>query len=320
MIAYSVVVPVYRSEQCLPELVQRLTDVFRKTGVGYEIVMVDDDSPDRSWEVLKDLSRRFPHLRAYRLMKNMGQANATLFGLAHAAGEIVITMDDDLQHAPENIPDLISVLTDDPMIDCVFAYFPEKKHAWYRNMGSKVIRRVNSRAFGLKRGQHTSTFRVMRKAVAERVSGMSTANPVILTMILGITSKIASVPLPHHERFAGRSGYTLAKQFRLAFDNICNVSMLPLRIVSVMGVFASLFAMVLTLIFMYNYLTGYTQVAGWTSLVILVSFFSGLILLSIGILGEYMIRVLREVKGQAAPVEREMVESASHESARSSTP
>jgi polyisoprenyl-phosphate glycosyltransferase len=304
---FSVIIPVYNSAACLPELAERLAAVLSAMEGRHEVIFVDDASPDECWPIIRDLARRYPNFKGLQLMKNLGQHQATIIGMRHATGDIVITMDDDLQHDPAHIPRLVSTLDEGASSDAVFAYFPEKKHAGYRNWGSKCIGWINARAIGVKATIKTSSFRALRRHTARAIAASETANPAISGLILGVTSRVRSIPIPHHDRYAGRSNYTLAKQLRLALDNICNVSMLPLRVIAALGFAAAFFSGVLTIYFLYRYLAGLTAVAGWTTLVILISFFSGVILLALGVVGEYMVRVLRELTKVTAQPLREQV-------------
>jgi polyisoprenyl-phosphate glycosyltransferase len=306
----SVVIPVYRSRDCLPELLRQLTAELDQLSKPFEIILVDDASPDDSWHVIRQLASEYPFVKAIQLMRNAGQAFATLCGLAHSRGEVVVTMDDDLQHQPDQLPKLLSVLDNDSEVDCVLGYFAEKKHARYRNLGSRAIRWVNARAFGLPSNIRSSSFRAIRRPVVRAILGHHTQNPAIAALLYQSTHRIRSLPIEHAARYSGESNYTLAKQFRLALDNICNVSMLPLRAVTVLGLAACAFSVLLVIKFLVQYLLGSIGVAGWTTVVILMSFFSGAILLSLGIVGEYLVRILREVRSGPPYIEREAVCSA----------
>ena len=303
----SIIIPVYRSAECLPELADRLAGVLSGFEGQHEVIFVDDASPDESWQTIRDLSQRYPNVKGLQLMKNLGQHQATLTGMRHATGDVFITMDDDLQHDPAQIPQLVAALDEGGSYDAVFAYFPEKKHAGYRNWGSKCIGWINARAIGVRSTIKTSSFRALRRHTGQAIAAKEIANPAISGLILGVTSRFRSIPIPHHERYAGSSNYTLAKQLRLAFDNISYVSMLPLRLIAALGFAAAFFSGVLSLYFLYRYLAGLTAVAGWTTLVILISFFSGVILLALGVVGEYMVRVLRELTKVTASPLREQV-------------
>lgn len=303
----SVVIPVYNSHDCLPELTRQLTEVLGQIGKRYEVILVDDASPDASWSTIESLARQFPCISAIRLMKNGGQAAATVCGMAECRGRIIVTMDDDLQHPPDQLPILLNALESSPETDCVLACFPDKKHAGYRNLGSKMIRWINARAFGLPKDIKSSGFRMMRRQVVEAILAHRTNSPAIGALLFNSTNRVLSVPVEHSERYAGSSNYSLSKQFRLALDNICNVSMLPLRIVSAMGWALCLFSILLVVCVLYRYFSGRIGVAGWTTVVVLLLFFSGTILLSLGVVGEYLVRILREVRGWPRFVTRDKI-------------
>ena len=307
MIKYSIIIPVYKSEECLEELLRQLADVFSPISKEYEIILVNDASPDNSWKVIEKLVNEYEQLSAITMMRNVGQARATLCGFSYATGEIVITMDDDLQHRPDQLPILIEKLESTPELDCVFGSYRKKKHAGYRNIGSKVIKWINAKAFGLPSNIEASSFRVMRLSLAKAILQNTTKNPSITALIYQNTHNVISIPIEHSDRFAGVSNYTLAKQFKLAFDNICNVSTLPLKIVSLLGFVFCIIAVLLSAVIFTRYLFGQIKVPGWTTVVILISFFSGVILLSLGIQGEYLVRILQEVKGGTIYTPRKII-------------
>jgi len=279
----------------LQELAKRIEKVFAALNADYEIIMVDDCSADNSWAVIADIARSHSHFKGLQLLRNAGQTQATMAGIKVAGGDVVITMDDDLQHDPQQIPRLLEELEKDNGCDCVFAYFPAKKHSAFRNMASKIVRWINARAHGANE-INISSFRVMRGYMAQIIRQHQSTSATVGGLILANTEKLRYVAIPHSERFAGKSNYTLARQFRLAFDNICSVSMLPLRMISATGLMASVLSALLLCYFLFIYFSGEISVPGWTSIIILVTFFSGLILLSLGVIGEYLVRVLRELQ------------------------
>ena len=292
----SIVVPVYNSCLCLSELANKLREVLDRIGKRYEVIMVDDASPDDSWSIICGVVERYPGFSGVQMMNNFGQIKATIAGLQMASGEVVVTMDDDLQHDPAMLPMLLDELEKDGGSDFLYAYFPEKKHVAYRNFASRILSRINSQAMGGKQSVKLSSFRLMRKGIAQVVADNKSPSPSIAATVFASTGRIRYVAVPHHERFAGKSNYTLAKQFRLAFDNICNVSMLPLRLISGVGIFVAAASGILLCYILLRYFLGGITAAGWTSTVTLITFFSGLILLSLGIIGEYMVRILRAVQ------------------------
>lgn len=293
----SIVIPVYRSGEFLAELLRQVSDVLGERQVTHEVILVDDASPDDTWSVIQALVQEFDQVRAVRLMRNRGQAAATLCGLEMVRGSFVITMDDDLQHPPDQIPILLDALEADPTLDGVFGAFEVKHHSLSQNLGSRFLAWVNSRAFGLPKDLRSSSFRALRREVADAAVEHRTGTPALTAIIYSSTSRLTSVPVRHQERRSGTSGYTFGRQMRLAWDNICHVSMLPLRLVSLVGFIVCGFSVLMVGHTLFNYYTGRVGVAGWTTVVILVSFFSGVTLLALGVMGEYLVRVLREVRG-----------------------
>jgi len=305
LVDLSVVVPVYNSSGCVGELLQRLTLQLEGMNRSYEIILVEDASEDGSWQAIREAAARYPNLRAFRMMRNSGQARATLCGLSHARGNIVFTMDDDLQHQPDQMPKLLEVLERDPTLDCVFGVFREKKHVPYRNLGSRLLRWMNHKAFQMPANTRTSGYRAMRRPLVQAVGQYDTRTPTLLALILESTRRIDSVEVEHADRFAGRSNYTLAKQLLLAFDNLCNVSMLPLRLVTMMGLVFCALSLLMVFYVAVSRLTNNIGVPGWTTVVILIAFSAGMIMLSLGILGEYLARIMREVRGAPPHLVRE---------------
>lgn len=292
----SIVIPVYCSSDCLPELLKQISIEIPTLSKEFEVILVNDSSPDNSWEVILKLSEQYTFLKGINLMMNGGQAKAILCGIEHASGDLIILMDDDLQHQPSELYKFIEAFSKYPKTDCVFAKFDKKKHKKYRNIGSKIMRKLNQQAYGFSPNISASSFCGMKSSVAKAVVSHKTLNPSIAALIYATTSQIRNVNVSHSDRFAGESNYNFKKQFRLAWDNICYVSMVPLRIVSGLGMISCFSSFMLIIEFIYKYFIGQTSIAGWTTVVILISFFGGVTLLSIGMIGEYIIRILREVR------------------------
>ncbi len=301
----SVVIPVYNSAECLPSLAERLARVLSELGRSWEVIFVNDCSPDGSWRVIEKIVEERSGFRALLLARNLGQAKATLSGIRVATGDVVVTMDDDLQHDPESLPRLLAELDSDGGYDAVFAWFPEKQHAGWRNVASRLVGWLNAQAFGLG-GLRLSAYRVMRRQVADFIranQASSVATPG--SLVLAATRHVKSVPVQHRERSFGRSNYTLVGQLRLALNNLIAVSLLPLRLISGLGIFTAGLSALMLLTILGRYFTTGFGVPGWATLVILVTFFSGMILLSLGVIGEYLVRVLRELQyTDALPVRR----------------
>lgn len=301
----SVVIPVYHSADCLPELVRQLTATLDGLARPYEIILVDDASPDDTWPVLERLAREYPRVAGVSLMLNYGQHRATLFGLSLARGDVVVTMDDDLQQPPDQIPLLLQALADQPDMDAAIGCYREKRHSGYRNAGSALIRFLNRRAFQLPRNLCSSSFRALRRPVVDSLVRWRTRNPALAAMIYQTTRRIVNVPVRHVPRFAGRSHYSLLRQVRLALDYVCNVSLLPLHAMALAGFGFCLFSVGFVIRTLHRYYADHIDVEGWTSLIIMVSMSAGLILLALGVIGEYIVRILREVQGAPRCQERQ---------------
>ncbi|WP_045217516.1 glycosyltransferase family 2 protein [Desulfonatronovibrio magnus] len=293
----SIVIPVYRSAPWLEELIQEVSQVLENHSLSHEIILIDDSSPDNSWQVIKDIAKNNTAVRGFQLMNNEGQIRATLCGLRHSQGNIVVTMDDDFQHRPDQILLLIDALNNNPEMDCVLGVFESKKHSLYRNLGSRIINRLNQSAFNMPKGISSSGFRAMRRKLVDAVCAHNILNPSLAMLIFSSTRRVMNITLEHASRRAGKSNYTLRKQFRLAFDNICHASMLPLRLVSLTGLAASGLSLALMIFYFLRYLLGAIHVPGWTTIILLLTFFSGVILFALGVIGEYLFMVLKEVRG-----------------------
>jgi polyisoprenyl-phosphate glycosyltransferase len=292
-VEYSVVIPVYRSAETLPELIRRLEKVFQTINESYEIIMVDDASPDRAWQVMKDLYAKSRHLKIIRLQKNRGQHVSILCGMRFARGDYVITIDDDLQNPPEEIPKLIAAIKEDDTLDGVIGIPVEKKHSLYRRIGTDALNMVTTQIFKKDKNLKMASFRILRNRIVTNLVELNIAEPAIGTMLLLLTKRLKNIEVRHDQRANGGSSYSFAKLVNLSINNILNYSALPLQIVSRLGIFFAFSSLMLTIYYLIR--SQYVQVSGWSSIVVLITFFSGLILFSLGIIGEYLIRILKAV-------------------------
>jgi len=293
-VAYSVVVPVYNSAESLVELCQRLKKVFEETlHASYEIILVDDASPNpKTWPVMEEIQRSDPRVSIFQLMRNAGQHNATMCGLRHAAGRYAITMDDDLQHPPEEIPRLLAAMKEFNS-DAVFAVPLNREHGTYRNVGSYLLNKLLG--FTIDKPSHItlSSFRIMTNELRSAVIKYEGHIVTISALICQSTRNIANIRVQHDRRKSGKSNYSLPKLIKLAIANVFNFSAAPLQLMSVVGVAAFLFSLCYACWIVYRKLTGVLTQPGFSTLVVLLSFYSGLILLSISILGQYILRILK---------------------------
>lgn len=303
---FSVVVPVYNSERSLEELYRRLEATFAAMGRTFEVVFVDDGSRDGSMAVLRALHDRHPgRVRALSLYRNQGQQAALMCGFRQCAGDLVVTIDDDLQHLPEDIPVLYARLQEG--YDAVFGSYP-RANGFLKNLGSRLVRRLVHRIFDPPEGLEMSAFRLIRRDVVEHVKAYRTSFPYLSGMILSTTPSVANAEVRHEERRYGRSGYTLPKLIKLSFNLLVNYSALPLKAIGWLGMGVSLAAFVTGTVFMIRQLLIDRAPEGWTSLVVLMSFFSGVLFAMMFVMAEYLSRLLTEVANRPPHAVREILE------------
>jgi polyisoprenyl-phosphate glycosyltransferase len=309
----SVVVPCYGGAQALPELLSRLDESLDALGVASEVILVDDCSPDGLALAVQRELPRHPRLRYVELMFNTGQFRALMCGFAQARGRYVITMDDDLQHPPEEIGKLYGHLRDNPHLDAVFGEYEKKQHSGGRNLGSWLLRMVNTWIFHKPPGLVMSSFRCLRRELVDALLANHTRYPVIGPLILSSTRRIDNVIVRHDPRKHGKSNYSLVRLLRTTLDNILSFSSLPLQIISIAGVCISFLSFAIGGVYAIAHLVRGGGVPGWTSLFLAVNFYAGLGLLSVGVAGEYLVRIIGESRGQPLYVVRRRLEGGSRE-------
>jgi len=286
----SVVIPVYRSADCVPELARRLEAALSPTGVPFEVILVDDASPDRSWDAIREAATRHPFIRGVRLRRNTGQDNAIMAGLHEATGDVVVVMDDDLQHDPADIPRLTSALeTGDH--DVVYARFDAKRQAGWKNIGSWLNDRLAVVILQKPRHVYLSPFKAMRRAVVDEILRYDGPFTYVDGLLFTVTERIGQVTVEHHARFAGRGNYGLVRSVRVALKLATNFSVVPLRVATIMGGLMSLVAFALGLYFIYEALFLARPPEGWPSLMVTVLFLGGVQLVGLGAVGEYIGRI-----------------------------
>jgi dolichol-phosphate mannosyltransferase/undecaprenyl-phosphate 4-deoxy-4-formamido-L-arabinose transferase len=284
----SVVIPVYDSP-VLEELAIGIERAFAGSSDDYEIIFVDDGSPDpRVWPMLERLARERAGVRVLQLTRSFGQQAATLCGLVEARGELVVTMDDDLQHDPADIPQLLA----HGGHDIVIAQFERKKHHFLRRAVSRVKGAFDHLLIGKPKHLQLTSFRVLGRAVVDGVLAIRTPHPFLPALMFHISKDVVGAPVSHSRRAGGRSGYTLRKLFAVFTNLIINNSSILLRVAAIAGMgFAGLSFLVAGLAIYRKLVRGIT-VEGWASLFSAVLLMGGLLLLSIGIVGEYLLRII----------------------------
>jgi polyisoprenyl-phosphate glycosyltransferase len=293
---YSVVIPVFNSEQLVGTTIDRVVAVFTGEGLDHEVILVNDGSSDGSWEVIAQKARTTPNVVALDLLKNYGQHHANLAGLRASTGDYVITMDDDLQ----NPPDQALLLIDEAMTgkDLVFGEFERKQAAGYRRLGTRLIGAINRRIFGQPADLAVSNFRILRRDVVDRICASRTAHPYLTGQALLYSSRRSHVLVRHDQRPVGKSNYSLRRILRLVLTILFTYSSYPLRFAALVGFAMSFVSMVLGAYYLLSGLLGNTEVQGWTTLVVLVSIFNGFTIALLSMLGEYVVRTLDTVSNQ----------------------
>lgn len=293
----SIVVPTYGHSLRLVELTQRVADMCRASAYTYEIVFVDDGGPGERWSTLKSLCEGDPsHITALQLGRNYGQHNALLCGFARTRGEVVITLDDDLQQPPEEIPKLVRAI--EGGAEVVFGIPKDKKHPGLRNLGSAFVQVTFQRTFST--AARPTAFRGIARRVVDEVVNFDKSHIYLDGLFAWVTNSIVEVEVEHLPRERGESGYSVRKLLALTLNFVTNSSLKPLQYSSVMGLVLSLIALSLAAYLVVRYFVVGIPVAGYASLFVLISLLGGIQLLSLGIIGEYIGRILMNSNGKPA--------------------
>jgi polyisoprenyl-phosphate glycosyltransferase len=287
----SVVIPVYRSEKIVPRLCDDLRTAL--AGLAYEIVLVDDCSPDGSWQAIEQEADRFKEIKAVRLRVNAGQDRAIMAGLNFATGEYVVIMDDDLQHAPADIPLLLDRSRGGA--DVVYANFCRRRHTRLKNLMSWGAGKVAEILLRKPAHIYLSPFKIMSRAVVNEIVRYSGPFPYVDGLIFQVTSHIDQIVVQHHERFDGHSTHTFWKQAALFLTLCVNFSVLPLRLATLMGAACSGVSFLLGTYFLAIYLMRGVMVGGSAALGLINLFIGGILMILLGIIGEYLGRILMNV-------------------------
>jgi len=288
-IEYSIVIPVYNGNKYLNELYNRISSTFKNTKDGYEIIFVDDGSKDNSWKVLEDIKKNDEQIKIIKLSKNFGQHNATLCGLRNSEGEYIITLDQDLQHPPEEIHKLINKIKKGYSL--VYGDYNSKKHNWFRNIGSRLTNKIISDITKTKNS--LTSFRIIKKEIVNQI--IKCENPVVIIDILFsevISSKeIGFCKVSHLKNAFNESNYGFIKLLKVSLNMTFNHTISLLRIASVLGILISLFSFTMGIFYLIKFLVIGTSAEGFTAIILSILFFSGIILLVLGIIGEYLTRI-----------------------------
>jgi len=285
----SFVIPVFRSAQSLAELYRRIVAVFDVSGHEFEIIFVEDCGPDDSWNVIQALARQDTRVHGYRMSRNFGQHNALLCGIRKARGDLVVTLDDDLQHPPEEIPRLLATLAEG--YDVVYGSPERRQHGLLRDLASWITKLALERSMGAANASQVSALRVFRTRLREAFADYRSPTVNIDVLLTWATTRFAAIRVRHEARRFGVSGYTPRKLVRHALDMMTGFSTRPLQLASLMGFVFALFGLgVLTYVLIRWLLQG-SAVPGFAFLASIIAIFAGAQLVALGIIGEYLARM-----------------------------
>ncbi|MGC1550848.1 MAG: glycosyltransferase family 2 protein [Rhodanobacter sp.] len=285
----SIVVPVYGGSSALAKLCRRLAATMQSAGLRHEVILVDDRGQTETWGRICAVANQDPHVTGLRLSRNFGQHAATICGIAHAHGKWIVTMDDDLEHPPEAIPALLAAGDEDHPL--VYGVFEKRTHAAYRNWSSELMRRMLKRAFPDLNEDYCS-FRAIHTPLAKRLDRFGLNRPYIDGMLSWLTASAATVSVPHEQRQHGESAYTLRKLVSHAANIFVTFSTLPLRIATYSGASLAVLSFLYLLYVVYGRLSGSITDPGYASLMSVVLFACGIQLLILGVVGEYIGRLM----------------------------
>lgn len=302
----SIVVPCYRSAGTLPTLVARVNEVMPRVAVAYEVILVVDSSGDGTWEVAQHLAEVNGPVRAIQMARNYGQHNAIIAGVRAARYDVVVTMDDDLQHLPEQIPVLLGAL--DESVDLVYGLPVEEEHGVLRSLASRGVKAGLSSAMGVNNARNVSAFRAFRTFLRNGFDLVSGPHVCVDVALSWATTRVTAVKVQMADRTEGQSGYTFRGLMRHTTNMVVGFSTAPLRMVTYLGFAIGATGLIFFARLIWLYLTGATTVAGFTTISAMVAMFSSAQMIAIGMLGEYVGRIHAAGMGRPTYVIRERAE------------
>jgi glycosyltransferase involved in cell wall biosynthesis len=298
----SVVTPVFNEEKNLNVLYTRLKKVMEGLGETYEIILVDDGSTDGSLRILKSLRQKDKKVKVISFTRNFGQHPAVLAGFDFAQGEVIITLDADLQNPPEEIPKLLRKL--DEGYEVVFGVLQKRKHSAFKRAGSAFTKWVLTKILPVE-ATNLSGFRALKSDVADQLKLFGEKSKFLDGLLCWMGFRVGTVEVEHHKRQAGKTKYSPFKLFNLWFDMVVSFTDMPLKLATLGGSLLGITGILLALFYLIRYLLYEFSVPGFATIVILITVFAGVQLLCLGILGEYIGRMNKEVKNKPEYIVRD---------------
>ena len=285
----SIVVPVYNGSETIPLLVQKLNEILPGVAEAYEVILVNDGSRDPSWETIRDLTQQYPWVSGINLMRNYGQHNALLCGIRAAQYDVIVTMDDDLQHPPEEIPALLSKLEEG--FDVVYGIPQREQHGLWRDLASQITKLALQSAMGAEIARKVSAFRVFRTQLRDAFAVYQSPFVSIDVLLTWGTTRFGAIPVRHSPRPIGKSNYTFRMLVAHALNMVTGFSALPLQFASIVGFVFTIFGLAVFIYVFGRYLIQGGSVPGFSFLASIIAIFSGAQLFALGIVGEYLARM-----------------------------
>jgi len=284
----SIVVPVYRSATILPNLVEQIHDEMEKAGLSkdFELLLVSDASPDNSWQVIRNLSQAHSFIKGISLRRNFGQHNAIMAGLNHVSGQFVVLMDDDLQHPPHAIGDILCALKEG--YDVCYTNYLNRQHATWKKLGSQFNDWVATHLLGKPKGLYLSSFKGLRREIVHEVIRYDGPYAYVDGLILDVTRSITTIDIEHQERHEGRGNYNLRRSVSLWLKMATSFSVLPLRLATYAGFALAALSMIMIIFIIALKFLHPEYPRGWASLIATILFIGGIQTLCIGMMGEYL--------------------------------
>jgi undecaprenyl-phosphate 4-deoxy-4-formamido-L-arabinose transferase len=283
----SIVIPVYNSQDNLVELARQIQDALSE--MRHEVILVNDGSKDGSWDIIVQLCRQYPNLIGVNLRKNCGQDNAIMAGLSHASGDYTVIMDDDIQHSPYDIINLYDECRKG--YDVCYANFLKKNQALWKNLGSWFNGKIADVLLDKPKHIYLSPFQIIKKEVVDEVLKYKGPYPYVQGLLLQITSHVTQITIDHHERYKGKGNFNFFRSMSVFFKLATSFSVYPLRIASLLGFLVASIGFGLAIFYFLDYFLSDHKVEGWLTLVLINLIIGGLVLASIGLIGEYMGRM-----------------------------
>jgi len=297
----SVVVPVFNSEETIIPLYKRLISVLRNLTDEYEIIFVNDASVDGSSNVIKVLGKKDPKIIGIDLMRNFGQHNALLCGIRRAKYQYIVTLDDDLQNPPEEIPKLIDKINEG--YDVVYGTPDKEQHGFLRNLASITTKVALKKVMEVESARHASTFRIFRTKLRDAFKHFNSSFVIIDVLLTWGTRNFSSIIVKHYPRQSGKSNYSFKQLVIISLNMITGFSILPLQIASILGFTFAIFGIFILLYVLCIFLIMGSGVPGFPFIASIIAIFSGVQLLAVGIIGEYLARMHFRLMGKPQYIE-----------------